>query len=177
MISTLFLFLLVAASAQISDDVLQQIWDERPDLQSRFPKVGLGEYDKMMQWAIDEGWNQDSRLKQLVPNGVTPDYLIEPQFPISNELLKEIWDTRPDLQSKFPEVESNNYDSLIQWAKTEGWDQDVRLVVLVPSDTLPEYLLQNYYLMATGLLIIGVILSGFVKLFFHQRKKNKISYS
>ena len=109
MISTLFLFLLVAASAQISDDVLQQIWDERPDLQSRFPKVGLGEYDKMMQWAIDEGWNQD-----------------------------------------------------------------VRLAILVPHDTLPEYVLQNYYLMGIGIIVIGMVLSGFVKLFLHQRKKSRV---
>ena len=65
---------------------------------------------------------------------------IEPPFPVSDDVLLQIWVESPELRSDFPEAEDGNYDNLKEWAKTIGWNVDERLSVLIPEGQTPEYL-------------------------------------
>ena len=61
-------------------------------------------------------------------------------FPVSDDILKTVWEDRPDLQKAFPEVKQQNLDNLRKWAATYGWDEDNRLYALTPSQKIPKYM-------------------------------------
>ena len=61
----------------VSDDILLQIWVERIDLRVLFPEVEHNNYEDMKKWAETTGWNEDERLSALIPEGHTPEYLLQ----------------------------------------------------------------------------------------------------
>ena len=63
-----------AAVILVPELVLLQIWNEREDLQSKFPEVEYGKYDGIRNWAETIGWNEDERLSKLIPEGETTQY-------------------------------------------------------------------------------------------------------
>ena len=63
-----------AAVILVPELVLLQIWNEREDLQSKFPEVEYGKYDGIRNWAEKLGWNEDERLSKLIPEGETAQY-------------------------------------------------------------------------------------------------------
>ena len=63
-----------AAAILVPELVLLQIWNEREDLQSKFPEVEYEKYDGIRNWAETIGWNEDERLSKLIPEGEMAQY-------------------------------------------------------------------------------------------------------
>lgn len=80
--------------APISNDLLLQIWIERADLQSDYPEVAEGNITNLKIWAMTVGWDEDSRLSELIPEGQTPTYLKPSQLNDSQIFLP----SSPELQ-------------------------------------------------------------------------------
>jgi len=66
-------------------------------------------------------------------------YAEEAEFPVSNEILFEIWNRRPDLQQRYPDVEKGNFDGLKKWASLYGWKENQNLSSLIPKGEIPDY--------------------------------------
>src|SRR5438128_7966305 len=101
------------------NNILLSIWRERSDLQKAYPEVAEGNFNNLMDWAATKGWNEDVRLASLIPPGKVPSYL--------NDILLSIWNERSDLQKAYPEVAEGNFNNLMDWAATKGWNEDKRL--------------------------------------------------
>ena len=63
----------------------------------------------------------------------------ETTFPISDDVLFDIWDRRSDLQKRYPEVGSGNFDGLKKWASLYGWRENRNLAPLIPEGKTPNY--------------------------------------
>src|SRR3989442_14262083 len=113
------------------NDILLSIWQDRRDLQKAYPEVAYGNLDNLKKWATTFGWNEDYRLAVLIPPGKIPSYL--------NHVLLLIWNERSDLQKAYPEAAKNDLTNLKNWATTTGWNQDIRLAVLIPPGKIPSY--------------------------------------
>lgn len=61
-------------SFPVSDDVLFEIWNNRPDLQKHYPEVKEGDFRGIKKWAELSGWRENPKLSALIPEGQTPDY-------------------------------------------------------------------------------------------------------
>ncbi|OLB91167.1 MAG: hypothetical protein AUH25_03320 [Thaumarchaeota archaeon 13_1_40CM_38_12] len=123
---------LLSTSFPVSDRILLSIWKERKDLQKAYPEVAEGNLTKLQHWAVTSGWNEDKRLAALIPWGEIPKYL--------GDTLVAIWKERKDLQKVYPEVAGGNLTAMKKWASTSGWNEDKRLVALIPSGKVPAYL-------------------------------------
>jgi len=66
--------------------------------------------------------------------------LISSPFPVPNDILLEIWNSRQDLQITLPEVSGGNFENLKEWAQKTGWNQDERLSALIPEGKTPDYM-------------------------------------
>ena len=66
--------------------------------------------------------------------------LISSPFPVPNDVLLQIWNTREDLQITLPEVSDGNFEKLKEWAQKTGWNQDERLSILIPEGKTPDYM-------------------------------------
>ena len=75
-------------------------------------------------------------VKMLVNNLLIP----KPLFPVSDEVLLEIWNKRTDLQQDFPEVSQGNFESFKIWAKGTGWNEESSLSALIPEGQVSSYL-------------------------------------
>ena len=64
---------------------------------------------------------------------------IRSSFPVSNEILLDIWSEREDLQKEFEDIQFGNLDGLRTWAEVEGWKEDPRLSSLIPDGMIPNY--------------------------------------
>jgi len=95
-------------------------------------KVASGNLDNFTKGAVTIGRSQDARLSALDPPGKIPPYL--------DETLVAIWKERKDLQKVYPEVAGGNLTAMKKWASTSGWNEDKRLVALIPSGKVPAYL-------------------------------------
>ena len=120
------------------DNQLLSIWEERAYLQKLYPEVAKGDLTKLKNWATTTGWSEDPRLDVLTP--VYISHQDPSSFPIPDNVLLSIWHEKVYLQSVFPEVAKGNLDNLKKWATIFGWNEDKRLVALIPPGKVPKYL-------------------------------------
>jgi len=77
-------------SFPISNKILHSIWNDRVDLQEKYPEVNQGNFKMMTEWAKQIGWSEEPILSELIPAGEIPDYLKKTD-PLSEPLnTKEI---------------------------------------------------------------------------------------
>jgi len=139
-----FFTLKVPEKFPVSNNVLLEIWNSRPNLQEDYPEVADGNLERFKEWAQTTGWNWHESLSPLIPKGQTPQYLLPPpeKFPVSDEVLLEIWNKRPNLQEDYPEVADGNLERFKEWAQTTGWNWHESLSPLIPQGQTPQYLLE-----------------------------------
>ena len=65
---------------------------------------------------------------------------LSPSLSVPDDILLAIWENRKDLQKAYPEAAQGNLINLKKWAENFGWDEDIRLAVLIPSGEVPKYM-------------------------------------
>ena len=60
-------------------------------------------------------------------------------FPVSDDILFDIWDKRVDLQNRYPEVKDDDLLGLKTWAIKYGWNEEQKLSSLIPEGKIPDY--------------------------------------
>lgn len=121
------------------EDIQYAIWQERTDLQTKFPEVDLGELDGIRNWAKNEGWKENPRLSLLTPPDQSPIYSNNAND-ISERALLEVWKLRVDLQDAFPEVAEGNFERMKEYAIGVAWKNHSQLYPLIPKNEIPPYL-------------------------------------
>src|SRR6185312_16649385 len=86
------------------------------------------------------GMNESPRL--LVLSSLEQSFNKEP-FPVSEQILYNIWKQRADLQKEFPEVKEGNYENLKRWAMDTGWNENAQLYPLTPHGKSPIWAQNN----------------------------------
>ncbi len=82
------------------------------------------------------GMNESPRL--LVLSSLEQSFDMK-SFPISEQILYNIWKQRVDLQKEFPEVKEGNYENLKKWAMDKGWNENAQLYALTPKGKTPSW--------------------------------------
>jgi len=72
-----FFTLIIPLQIPVSDEVLLQIWNKKPNLQEDYPEVAQGNLERFKEWAKEFGWKWHESLSPLIPEGQTPEYLKE----------------------------------------------------------------------------------------------------
>lgn len=130
-------------------------------------------------------WIDD--LKKIIDESLAPQITVEiseSEFPISDDVLLEIWNERTDLQESYPEIMNGDYENLRKWAETVGWNEDPRLSLLIPEGSVPLYLqveieekieMQDDFMILILQILVVVasisILGYFVYKYFIENKK------
>jgi len=120
-------------------------------------------------------------LSALIPEGKTPTYLKSTllSFPVSDDVLLQIWNSREDRQGLYPKVGNGNFENLKEWAQTIGWDEDERLSALIPDGKTPTYLKPSSPKSEMGedyttliLILVGIASIAIISYFKFLRKHN-----
>src|SRR5438128_5778270 len=85
-----------------------------------------------MIWPATKRWNLYPYTTLFRSPGKVPSYL--------NSVLLSIWRERSDLQKAYPEVAEGNFNNLMDWAATKGWNEEIRIAELITPVTVPSYL-------------------------------------
>jgi len=102
-------------STNIPLAVLLELYYCRPDLHMSYPEVAKGEYQRLIDWAVDYGITIDGARHLLRPyfswyvNNASEEFK-----PLA--ILLELYNLRSDLQAEFPEVLHSDYQRLQAWA-------------------------------------------------------------
>lgn len=95
------------------------IYHNRSDLQKIYPEVKIGDYDRFIQWALNNSSNEILKsfiqwYKQQNFQKITDEMKTHPLG-----ALMLVYHRRPDLQEAYPEVKHGNYKRLIEWAAND----------------------------------------------------------
>jgi GT2 family glycosyltransferase len=95
--------------------VLLDIYHLRPDLRRACPEARNGDYQRLIDWAAISGVTVDTARAPLRPYGsYYAANTSDRKKPLA--VLVEVYNSRTDLQSAYPEVLMGKFEGLITWA-------------------------------------------------------------